>query len=1095
MSHHHSLLASVELSREQEPAVTLRGRDVVVTAGAGAGKTRTLVGRYLSLLDEGVSPRRIAAITFTRKAARETRNRVREQIGDYRQSLAPGSPEARRWEQVQTSLDAARIGTIHELCAQILRTHPAEAAIDPRFQMLEEGSASWLQNEAVTDALAWAVDQPYAYQLFQQVKPARLHKILSSLVANGGLDLSAPLTTEERLARWQGRLQTAHEAAVRSFLDDAAVAGFVSELAACTPRDEDDYLARLRADVLAAFASAPAGGWRSLAILADVKLGRGSQKAWRGGKVEKQLVSGCLKALRERWNEGPGRLPAGCHDGDRALAALQQPLATLVTRARMLYRQRKQTRQALDFDDLEQMALALLRGNEEVRAYWQQQLGAILVDEYQDTNDRQRQLINLLSGGNGNLFIVGDGKQSIYRFRGAEVAVFREEQERILHAGGSAHELATSYRPHARLLAALNEMLPAVMQETVSAGEPWRVPFAPLQHHREAAQFDLAGPFVELELAVGNKDEALPRAAAACAARIERLTARHEGLRYQDVAILCRSSTSFAYYEDALEARGIPYQTIAGRGFYDRPEVRDLLNALQAVLEPAGDLALYGLLRSPVIGYDDADLYRLRRRQLDGEVATLWAVLQEDESAAARRAVRLVSALHRSAGRFDAAAILQRLLEETDYIAALQQAGQERAARNVLKLLADVQQSGLVQLHDFLTYVRDVEQQVRTSEARATVEDAVQIMSIHQAKGLEFPVVVVGDLNHQGGRNRHDFIVDPALGVLFTPGEEDEPAVLTLAKLQEQAQEEAESDRLFYVAATRARDMLLLNGNVGLQKHGPRAQGWLKQLLPALELDRPIEWEPAAGTTFTPPARLPEVVCTLYGDAYQPPPAALPEVQAGPRLPPGWQPGLIHPAERPPTDDREPDRIHFWRVVPPVERPRAPAWMIGTLVHEAIAAWRFPDPQGDPAFDNWTRARARSLGLGDEQRLADASRQVTALLLRLYRHPLYRKLSTVPRLCEVPFSYLDGQRLQTGTIDLLYQDGEGWHLLDFKSDRVDDTHDYANRTRYESQIRRYARAVEQLLGVTPACSICWLNVRGEIVQQPVSYPRQELPRP
>ncbi|MDT8305683.1 MAG: UvrD-helicase domain-containing protein, partial [Anaerolineae bacterium] len=146
MNERMSLVAAAKLSGEQEPAVLALQRDVVVTAGAGAGKTRTLVGRYLALLEKGTPPRRIAAITFTRKAAREMRNRVRDEVDKYTRGLPAGAPESAKWEGIQRELDAARIGTIHELCAQILRTHPAEAGIDPRFQMLEEGNMAWLQS-------------------------------------------------------------------------------------------------------------------------------------------------------------------------------------------------------------------------------------------------------------------------------------------------------------------------------------------------------------------------------------------------------------------------------------------------------------------------------------------------------------------------------------------------------------------------------------------------------------------------------------------------------------------------------------------------------------------------------------------------------------------------------------------------------------------------------------------------------------------------------------------------------------------------------------------------------------------------------------
>ena len=1081
-----SPLSFIAVSDEQRPALELSHRAMVMTAGAGAGKTRSLVARYLALLEKGFPPRRIAAITFTRKAAREMRNRVREAIDRYVREMPAGSAKAAHWEQLLTGLDAARIGTIHELCAQILRTHPAEAGIDPRFAMLEEGSAAWLRSEVVVDSLAWAVEQPELHILFSSVGAAGLHEMLSELLLKGGV-ASSTATADERLALWEQRLAEARRQAAEAFLQEPEVASLRAELEEIAPADPGDRMALQRALALNAFDAARTATdrWQALSALGEINLVGGSQKAWPGGAEDKRQVSALLKELRERWRDGPGRLPAACHNADRLLAELQQPLERLVAHAVALYRTRKHEREALDFDDLEELALALLTEHAHVRAFWQQQLDALLVDEYQDTNDRQRQIVNALCGDHGNLFIVGDGKQSIYRFRGAEVEVFRQEQERIRAAGGAAHELTVSYRPHAGLLQALNAFLPGVM-ESGSPAEPWRVPFAPLRHFREAPDHGLSGPYVELELAPGKKDDALPRAAAACAARIAALVAGQPGLRYQHIAILCRSSASFAFYEDALEKQGIPYQTISGRGFYDRPEIRDLLNSLEAIVDPADDLALFGFLRSPVIGFDDVALYRLRSRQLSEEIPTLWSALEQESSPEAQRAIALLAGLRQAAGRLDTATLLQRYLEESDYLAALHKAGEARAARNVAKLLADAQESGLVQVHDYLSYVRDVARQMRASEARATVEDAVQIMSIHQAKGLEFPVVVVGDINHQGGRGGRDLLVDLALGVLFNPGDGDEPAILKLAKEQEKRQEQAESDRLFYVAATRARDKLLLNGHVNVTAQGrPRPDGWLRQLFPTLGLDGEEAWEPAATSTARLETRLPAVACTVYGDAYIPPP---PQPVAAEQRPPdaaGRQPLLVEPLPGPQW--REAIRQPFvWRVVPAVERPTAPARVVGTLVHEAISAWRFPAGPGDAAFAGWARARAHTLGVGDEERLDDAARQVSRLLLRLRQHPLYDRLNRARRLPELPFAYYEGDRLVDGTIDLLYEDDEGWHLLDFKTDRINDPAHIPQLALYEEQVRGYARAVQRLAGIAPRCTICWLNYRRAVVEHPVT---------
>ena len=451
---------------------------------------------------------------------------------------------------------------------------------------------------------------------------------------------------------------------------------------------------------------------------------------------------------------------------------------------------------------------------------WQAETAALLVDEFQDTNDRQRRLVRRLTsrlgGDAGKLFIVGDAKQSIYRFRGADVTVFRQERERIAGAGGAVVALDTSYRAHRELIAGLNDLLRPVLGETEDPARPWVEPFAPLRHHRESAGPGFSPPHIELHLALGSKgDGGLARAAEALAARLAAWVESGDvqieekgGLRlfdYGDIAILCRASTSFAAYENALENAGIPFLTVAGRGFYGRPEIRDLLNALAALADPTDDLALAGVLRSPAFGVSDAGLYGLAvaGRDEGGETPPLrvWDILRtfgpllpgEDGGRAARAAL-VISDLHAQAGRAPVADLLKAFLDATGYRAALVAAGQARAARNVAKLLADAHASSLVSVGEFLAYVAELRDSgTREGEARATAEGAVQIMSVHMAKGLEFPVVVIGDATYDPP-GRSGVLFDPVLGVLLPQKDDDKtlPASYRLGKLTADDQEAAE---------------------------------------------------------------------------------------------------------------------------------------------------------------------------------------------------------------------------------------------------------------------------------------------------------------
>ena len=220
------IVQQTKLSDEQRPAITASG-DVAVTAGAGAGKTRTLVARYLSLLAEGLSPRQVVAITFTKKAAREMRNRVREQVNTYLQAGTDLSRESwTRWQDVYSALDAARIGTIHSLCGEILRRHPAEAGLDPRFEMLDEGQMALLQAQAVEEALVWAADDDDAARLYSLWPERDLREVLGGMLAKR-LDVDDALASAAARPRrglgehWQARIAAGREEALAALLADA----------------------------------------------------------------------------------------------------------------------------------------------------------------------------------------------------------------------------------------------------------------------------------------------------------------------------------------------------------------------------------------------------------------------------------------------------------------------------------------------------------------------------------------------------------------------------------------------------------------------------------------------------------------------------------------------------------------------------------------------------------------------------------------------------------------------------------------------------------------------------------------------------------
>jgi ATP-dependent helicase/nuclease subunit A len=1097
-----AVLAQHVLSDRQLQAALARGTDVVVRAGAGTGKTRTLVGRYLTLLEDGVPLRSIVAVTFTRKAAREMRNRVREVVSKV---LSEGNGADERWSEISAGLDAARIGTIHGLCAEILRNHPAEMGLDPDFTTLDETQGALLLIEAVDAALAWAVTQEQALLLLETLGEPATRDLLISLIRQRAAAAAAleRVAGEDMTAVWSMLLAERQQARAAALLADPELAAARIRLSRIRGADDSDRCEIARQTTVAALDNLaqnfnPASAtWREdFARLSAVDLRGGSQRNW-GGKEQLAEVKADISLLRDSWKKD-GILLLAANELDEQAAAILPGLALLFKYAAGAYQVLKDERAALDFDDLESLAIDLLTAHPDARGYWQSVVQALLVDEFQDTNERQRELIRALCPEPGKLFIVGDAKQSIYRFRGADVSVFRREEALIAAGGGIVIDLDTSYRAHATLLEGMNDLLAPVLGEADPA-RPYHAPFdALLPVADKVSCAGLAAPFVEMHLALGSKETALPAAAAALVERLHGLWAATD-LDYGDVAILCRASGSFRFYEDALDAAGVPYVTVAGRGFFARPEIRDLLNALRAIEDPHDDLALAGLLRSPAVGLTDADLFRLVRARPAG--GSLWdflrssqtADLPREEEAMLAAAVALIERLNGRAGRAAVADILKEYLDETHYRAALRRAGETRALRNVAKLLEDVHRSERVNIADFLEYADALRDSgSREGEARSAGEGVVQIMTIHQAKGLEFPVVVLGDSGATGSTRKSPFLLDPDVGLVLPLKEEKTySAAFSLAELLDKDMADAEQARLLYVALTRAQQILLLSGHCNaVNKDGSlRSSGWLRQLADITGLNNE-SWSGAAPDGDAAHSRMlwvgeTAVALRLVEGAYSTP--VVPRQEKVPEAAPGpAEFELARPLPPPPQIEEQDAVQRVWDVIPRARQPRAPQWLIGTIVHEALALWRFPDD----GFDEWAIARAQALGLQEQSQLIDAAQAAARLLRRFQESNLFAEMQGAQRrLHELPYSLQENGRLEIGRIDALVLFNEQWFVIDFKIDEVRDElqlERLLGEKDYTAQVQRYGRAVQQLLGVSPLVLLCFLDAPEDLYLRPVA---------
>ncbi len=1140
-----SILSLFQLTDDQRAATTAREVAISVTAGAGSGKTRTLVGRYLALLESGLPLRSLVAITFTDKAAREMRNRIRAITTEWLAQKGQAT-DRKLWEEAFSALDAARISTIHSLCATILRAHPAEAGLDPAFDVLDESQSAVWRARAVEEGLVWATTEPAIAPLFGLFKEAQLRHLLTDLLAKR-------LDAEQALARLPGNDRSPEEItplepileawseALNRWLTEQLASPAWSEsletLANLQAKKANDKLEMARQDVLAGWDQVRQAqadqDWDTLfgALLSlRGSISTGGQKGnWSTDDLT--AAREAMRSLRDYFDENISRLVDKKKPFrwtlDRQAAALLPPVRRLFEQTRAIYRDYKNEAHVLDFDDLEQMTAHLLVSNQAVRSRWQREIKAVLlVDEFQDTNHRQREIVYALSGfepaptaaqpanhpsSQSPLFIVGDSKQSIYRFRGADVAVFRQVQTDIEAAGGALINFDLTFRAHKGLVDLTNALLAPLMPTQEDTRRSYDVPFAPLTAYRSGPRPGIQPPYLELQLGLGEDKQAGRQAAAtALATRLQELR-RTDQIEWQDVALLFRASTAFGVYEDALEQAGIPFVTIAGRGFYDRPEVRDLLNALAAIADPTDDLAMAGLLRSPAIGLSDPALYLLRwdeqqkRRSFWGALQNLANIegLAEEDRQQAEFARQLITRLHQQAGRVSVAQLLKTFLDATYYRATLRLVpGGERLRRNVDKLLADAHRSELVSVAEFLEYIATLgDVGARESEAPTEAGGAVQLMTIHKAKGLEFPVVVLADAGYTGGFRSSPFYLDQELGLLLNLSDgEAQPATCRLAAWREAEQEAAEERRLLYVAATRAMEKFIVSGEVKLStaKKNPGRlllSGWLAQLAGVVGLSEvqlptppttpqpiPLDWENGAvGCTIYPPVSVASTGTATEADLSRADEAL------------GEVPDLLAPiATLPGTDLDEklearesdpPPRV--WRVVPKTEY-EVPAWVVGSLTHIALRHWRFPDDDPKTGFADFLRSFALEAGLTDQASIETALRRVTRLLARFQAHPLYAQLSAAERHHEVPYSLtLEGQT-HSGIIDLMFRTSPeaDWTIAEFKTDRLPagaDLKRHAQQKGYDRQVAAYRQAVSQQLGPTPQVLLIFLNV-GQSVQ-------------
>jgi ATP-dependent exoDNAse (exonuclease V) beta subunit len=1123
---------------EQAAAIEVSGRDVLLEAGAGTGKTGVMVDRYCRLVcEKGVSPDAILAFTFTDKAAAELRQRIRAELA---RRAGAGSE---RGGELLAAIGGAWVMTIHGFCNRLLAGHPVAAGIDPGFRVLDAPETARAAREAFDEALRdFLAPEPPA----------------DGPISRAGDDIPAHRPADSR------------EELVAAYDIDGLrgiVAGAHAEL-----RSRGEAEPRLPepppSDPVEAIAKAIEAAGQALEELkeSDPKrelveraLARLSEPGPLPGLDELRALRTDSKAkailpFREAIDAAVSRT-AEAGEGGAAYRHLGELLELFSAR----FEAAKARRSGIDFEDLQILAARLLERAEIGEAY-RSRFSHLLVDEFQDTNRLQLRLIEALRGPRSELVVVGDEFQSIYGFRHADLDVFRRQRELIAQrADAELMELSGNFRSRPQLIAAVNHFGAALLGDSyrpLRVGAPPEPPadgpqtsdiWTPEAHRPLGSDsrvellltgrdgWDEEG--IELEPAIDGRTPLNCLAEARSVA--ERLRELAEGgIDRGEMVVLLRAFTHLDAYEDSLERAGLRPYVVGGRGYWSQQQVSDVCALLAAIANPLDDEALFGALASPACGAAPDTLWLLRAAA--GRRRHVWPALEraagagEAELAEPERLARIPAAeiellrgfvatlasLRERGPRLSLAALIEAATTESGYDLAvlMRPAGEARFAnvRKLMRLAAEFESRegrDLRGLLDFLAARAESDAEAQAATA-AEGHDGVRIMTVHNAKGLEFGVVAVPDLSRS--------LLAGARPPLLTLGHERPPRVgMQLRRLgsgainlydyaelceEAKARDAEEGLRLFHVAATRARERLILSGVVKPEpgRETKPSTPVVERLVAALGVERDAD----SSVVVPPPEPRPGLDASFAAAEIAvrvnlPSPERAAELRAVRRDAAGDRPLGEGP---PPLVDRRPPivpsrplsytaisayeecpyRFYMERVLglgesgSPLVRiatertaatqgaatpsAREERSAQGAAVH-ALLEWSQANGWNEPS-EKLARRHAVAAGLdpstGDAAALLDPVRGWLGSALR----ERIGAGATRTR-AEVPILLGVGDTVLRGSIDLLVErEGEPPLVVDYKTDRLDGSGPEEHAARYETQRSIYALAVAESLGAS-----------------------------
>ncbi|MEX2091893.1 MAG: UvrD-helicase domain-containing protein [Pirellulales bacterium] len=1114
---------STSLTSEQEVALRTRDTSIALAAGAGCGKTFVLSERFLSHLDhdnelvqKAAELRQLIAITFTDAAAREMRRRIRDKCYERsRKAETKASQDA--WLKLLRAIEAARVSTIHAFCASLLREHAVAAGLDPTFGVLEQGAADVLESEVIDDVLRSRLAdlEPTTMELAASSGLSKLKDQLRELLKyrhDEHFHKWRTATADELVAAWQEcHEQVALPAALADLAASPDVRVITELLLSVTPPPKKEKFVEAKAqllDMLPRLARSDLDEVELKTLRSHVGVQTiCSAKDWPTKEAFEAYRDAC-KRFRDALDKHTPQpfSPAAA----REAAELGLKLLDLAHDVAGEYERAKTRAGKLDFDDLLARAHQLLTDpkHTSLRERLSADLRLLLVDEFQDTDRLQVELVRALCGdvADGKLFFVGDMNQSIYRFRGAQPDVFLDLRGEVPVAGQLP--LTKNFRSQPAVLNFVNALFVHALGKE----------YKPLRPNRSQTTAEPAIEFLWTitpdKKAVGGKQDARSQEARRIARRLRELieseapiiadALAHGGkrpLRLGDVAILFRALSDVALYESAFRDYGLDYYLVGGHAFYAQQEIFDVLNLLRAVASPADEISLAGVLRSPFFSLADETLFWLVESAgslNDGLFGgSLPKELSTEERLKAAAAAETLADLRARKDSLPITTLLQEALARTGYDAALlAEFLGERKLANLNKLIEQARTADSGNVLDLAGFIAQLAEFVAREPKEALAAtlsesaDVIRLMTIHHAKGLEFPLVIVPDVDRKPDYRAPAAALAGGLGPVVKPPTEDdeEPTTtgITLYRALEKRADAEERKRLFYVATTRAADYLILSSSLAGYDVDELEGDWTKLLAERFDLESgnfhdslPADYPPPqVRVTNSEPATDFKPLASQHG------PDLVTIVEAARDLAVGGGgivPPDVGPIDPDPTARRQfsvsrlsgklirPDS-HEFELTPLVEPDAIDPRTFGTFVHAALQ--RIDLSHKRPIGPLCEQLAAERV-VHHAKQYAELATEMLERFVVTKRWSAIAAAKTVHRELEFLLAWppgeanRDGRYLQ-GFLDCLYQDASGgWHLVDYKTNDVTVAEVPRVAQQYEMQMLLYALALERTLGQPP----------------------------